>query len=273
MGNMINIHGIQSKGDMVKVVYFTDAHNQPTLEQDRFVWLARLVNHEKPDYLIDGGDSNDFHSLCSHERNETQKGKLKPSIEKDLVYAAKAMELINDVLNCNPIKHITLGNHEARIFTYEDKNPEVYGMIRGHYFDILDKHGWSYDDYGEYFTLGGVDFTHCPFNTNGKPIGGENVAKQAATNSIADVVFGHTHQMTIVTSHKYGNARSVTAYNLGCYMPDGYIPSYAQNTRKQFWYGAHVLMISGGRIKSVKSYSIAEMEHRFGQSVRLVFNS
>ncbi len=230
-----------------------------------------MVNYEKPDYLIDGGDGNDFHSLCSHERNETQKGKLKPSIEKDLVCAAKAMEIINDVLNCNPKKHITLGNHEARIFTYEDKNPEVYGMIRGHYFDILEKHGWTYDDYGERFDCHGVDFTHCPFTGMGKPFGGDLIAKNVSVKSKRDCVFGHTHQLTPHTDHKTFN-ESVTAYNLGCYMPDGYIPAYVKNTRKEFWYGAHVLMISGGRVKSVKSYQIGELEHRYGKSVRLVFN-
>lgn len=269
---MINIHGIESKGDMVKVVYFTDAHNQPTLPQDRFVWLARFINSEKPDYLIDGGDYDDFHSFCSHEGNDTQKGKLKTSVINDLSFSAKARELINDVLTCNPIKHITLGNHEDRLWLCENLNPEMNGVATGHYIDILNKHGWTYTRYGEYYTLDGVDFTHCPFNGMGRPVGGDNVAKQAAEKSIADVVFGHTHQMTLVTAHKFGNNRSVTAYNLGCYMPDGYVPNYAKNTRKEFWYGAHVLMLSGGRVKSVKSYQIGELEYRFGKSVRLAFN-
>lgn len=272
MGNMINIHGIESKGDMVKVVYFTDAHNQPTLPQDRFVWLARFINSEKPDYLIDGGDFDDFHSLCSHEKNETEKGRIKPALLHDLSCSAKARELINDVLTVNPIKHVTLGNHEDRIWLYENMNREVSGLASGHYLDILSKHGWLHTKYGAYLTLEGVDFTHCPFNGMGRPVGGDNVAKQAAEKSIKDVVFGHTHQMTLVTAHKFGNNRSVTAYNLGCYMPDGYVPSYAKNTRKEFWYGAHVLTIGGNRVKSVKSYQIGELEHRFGKSVRLAFN-
>ena len=260
-----------SMRDMVKVVYFTDAHNQPTLPQDRFVWLARMVNYEKPDYLIDGGDMDDFHSLCSHEKNETEKGRVKPALLHDLEYSAKARTLINDVLTVNPKKVITLGNHEARIFIYENNNREVQGLASNHYFDILDKHGWDYCDYGDKFDCHGVDFTHCPFTGMGKPFGGDLIAKNVSVKSKRDCVFGHTHQLTTHTDHKTFN-ESVTAYNLGCYMPDGYIPAYVKNTRKEFWYGAHVLMISGGRVKSVKSYQIGELEHRYGQSVRLVFN-
>jgi len=265
----INIKSIK---DYAKVVCFTDAHNQPTLPQDRFVWLARFINHEKPDYVVDSGDFDDFHSLCSHERNETEKGRVKPALLTDLSYSAKARELINDVLTCNPRKMVTLGNHEDRLWLYENLNREVQGLATSHYLDILNKHGWDCTRYGEYLTLHGVDFTHCPFNGMGRPVGGDNVAKQAAEKSVADVVFGHTHQMTIVTAHKFGNNRSVTAYNLGCYMPDGYVPNYAKNTRKEFWYGSHVLMIEGGRVRSVKSYHIGELEHRFGKGVRLVFN-
>jgi len=269
---MINIHEISASNDMVKVVYFTDAHNQPVLSQERFVWLAKMVNHEKPDYLIDGGDFDDFHSLCSHEKNETEKGRVKPALLHDLTHSAKARELINDALNCNPVKHVTLGNHEDRIWLYENMNREVQGMASNHYMDILKLHGWQATKYGAYLTIEGVDFTHCPFNGMGRPVGGDNVAKQAAEKSIADVVFGHTHQMTIVTAHKFGNNRSVTAYNLGCFMPDNYMPSYAKNTRKEFWYGAHVLMIAGGRVKSVKSYQMGELEHKYGKNIRIAFN-
>ena len=227
---MINIRDIRSANDMVKVVYFTDAHNQPTLNQDRFVWLSRLVNHEQPDYLIDGGDFDDFHSLCSHEKNETEKGRVKPALMHDLQCSAKARNILSENINCNPIKHVTLGNHEDRLWLYENMNREVSGLATGHYMDILDKNGWAATKYGAYLTLHGVDFTHCPFNGMGRPVGGDNVAKQAAEKSIADVIFGHTHQMTLVTAHKFGNNRSVTAYNLGCYMPDGYISRHTPRT-------------------------------------------
>lgn len=263
MGDKLKITGIKETGDFRKVIYYTDAHNQPTLSQDRFVWLAQLVNQERPDYLIDGGDGDDFHSLCSHERDETFKGRLKPSLLRDIECAAQARAVIADELTCEPLKHVTLGNHEARLWKYEDENPAVWGIATGHYTDILKATGWGYSLYGEYHTVEGVDFTHVPFTGMGKPVGGDNSTRQIAEKSVRDVCFGHTHALQQATAHKFGPSRSVLAFNGGCFMPMGYVPSYAQNIRKEFWYGAHVLILSGGRIKSIRSYSIDEMEHLF----------
>lgn len=251
--------------DFTKVLYFTDAHNQPSLDLNRFEWLANFINHEKPDYLVDGGDFDDFNSLCTHERNETQKGKLKQSLMRDLEHSVKARGLIDELLTCDPVKHVTLGNHEHRLWLYENNNPEVYGMATGHYLDILKKYDWGFTMYGEYYTVEGVDFTHCPFTGMGKPVGGDNTCKQIAEKSIRDCVYGHTHALQSVIAHKFGPGRSVMAFNGGCFMPDGYIPSYAQNTRKEFWYGAHVIMISKGRIRSIRSYSMQEIEQIFNR--------
>lgn len=270
MGDRLKIS--PAKGDFLKVVYFTDAHNQPDLDQRRFLWLSRLVNREKPDWLIDGGDFDDVQSACAHEKDDTLKGRLKPSLLRDLECAVKARDLINDCLTVSPRKHITLGNHENRIWVYENLNPAAAGLASNTYLDVLKKTGWEHSMYGEYFHLEGVDFTHCPFNGMGKPVGGDNIAKQAAEKSIHDVVFGHTHALGMVTAHKFGPGRSVTAYNMGCYMPDGYIPDYCKNTRKEFWYGAHVLLIRDGRIRSVKSFQMGEMEHLFDQRVSVSFS-
>lgn len=259
----LKITGIKSLSDFCKVLYFTDAHNQPTLSQDRFVWLARLINQEKPDYVVDGGDFDDFHSLCSHERDETLKGRLKPSLLRDIECSAQARATIADELTHNPIRHVTLGNHEARLWKYEDENPAVYGIATGHYTDVLQAHGWAFSMYGEYHTIEGVDFTHIPFTGMGKPVGGDNSTRQIAEKSVRDVCFGHTHALQQATAHKFGPSRSVTALNGGCYMPQGYVAPYAQNIRKESWYGAHILMIRDGRIRSIRSYSLPEIEHLF----------
>ncbi len=263
MGNALKITGIRSTGDFRKILYFTDSHNQPNMNQDRFLWLARMVNHEKPDYLVDGGDGDDFHSLCSHERDETMKGRLKPSLLRDIECAAQMRAIIEDELTHQPIKHITLGNHEARLWKYEDENPTVYGIATGHYTDVLKAAGWAFTMYGEYHTIEGIDFTHVPFTGMGKPVGGDNSTRNIAEKSVRDVCYGHTHALQQASAHKFGPSRSVTAFNGGCFQPHGYVANYAQNIRKQSWYGAHVLTLGYGRIQSIRSYSMLELEYLF----------
>lgn len=229
------------------------------------MWLAGLINEEKPDYIVDGGDFDDFHSLCSHEGNETYKGKLKPSLQKDIDAAHEARELISRNLTHDCPKYITLGNHEHRVWNYQDKNPEMYGIPVNMYLDVLNAHGWQYTMYGEYLELAGVNFTHVPFNANGKPVQSETGCKQIAEKSIRDICYGHTHKKDEWSAAKFGSALSVIAFNGGCFMPDGYVPSYAKDTRKEFWYGCHVLMVRNGRIKSIKSYHMAELQEIYGQ--------
>lgn len=253
-----------SKSGMTRILYFTDAHNQPCLPLDRFKWLARLVNDQKPDVIVDGGDGDDFHSLCSHERNETYKGRLKPLLGADLESAAKMRAILHREIKHPCRKVLTLGNHEHRIWSYEDNNPAMYGIVSNMYTEILRSTGWEYHPYGAYVEIAGINFTHVPFNVMGKPVGGENICKQIADKSTKDICFGHTHQEMKVPSHKFGNAVSVIAFNGGCFMPSGYIPNYSKNTKKEFWYGCHLIVAARGRILSTKSWHMDELEMMYG---------
>lgn len=254
-----------ASGAFTKIVYFTDAHNQPGLPKDRFFWLARLINEHKPDVVVDGGDGDDFNSLCTHERDETYRGRLKPLLAADLECAAEMRSVLKNNITHQCRKVITLGNHEARIWLYEDKNPAMHGIVSSMYEDILKATGWEIYQYGAYVNIAGVDFTHAPFTGMGKPVGGDNACKQVAEKSLHDICWGHTHRLDVVNAAKFGNARSVISFNGGCFMPDGYVPSYAKDTRKEFWYGCHIVIVKDGRIKSIKSWHMSELEDLYGR--------
>jgi hypothetical protein len=245
------------------IVYFTDAHNQPSLPLDRFRWLAAYVNDVKPTHFVDGGDFDDLPSLCRHVRNESYAGKFKPTYQADLEAAAQAREILGAGIKVNVSKHVTLGNHEHRLWDYENENPEVYGMMQHAYMSILETFGWAVTPYKAYLNIDGVDFTHIPIGTMGKPVGGKTPCNIISRDSIRDVCFGHTHGLGLQINHKLGPSRSVTAFNGGCFMPDGYVPDYAQNTQKHFWYGAHTLTIENERLHIQESITMRELERRY----------
>ncbi len=122
--------------EIKKIVWFTDAHNQPGMSTERFEWLAALVNDVKPDYLIDGGDFDDLNSLCHHEKNESWHGKFKPTFMADLEASQYARELLDTEITHPCKKHFILGNHEDRLFQFENLNPEMYGMMQHAYLGI-----------------------------------------------------------------------------------------------------------------------------------------
>jgi len=114
--NKLKFHSISeatlpSSSAPLRVLYFTDAHNHKDLSLDRFKWLARFIDDQGPDLIVDGGDFDDFPSVCFHDRDDTIKGKLKPSIGFDLEMSAKARKEIDRATHkCR--KLITLRNHE-----------------------------------------------------------------------------------------------------------------------------------------------------------------
>lgn len=264
-GGNINFQAMPKINEFKKVLFFTDAHNQPNMSLDRFDWLGDLINDEKPDVIVDGGDFDDFQSLCSHERNDSFKGKIKPALASDLEASALARKRLCERIKHNCRKIVTIGNHEHRIWLYENANPEMYGIPSNMYKDILMATGWEYYEYGAYVDVFGVRFTHIPFTTMGKPVGGDNAAKQVAEKSVVDTVFGHVHYEQIIRANKFGYNESVTAMSGSAFMPQGYVGSYAKNTRKEHTYGCHVLMIKNGRIKSVKTYCMEELEARYAK--------
>ena len=239
-------------------VYFCDAHNQPKLDKERFRWLGRFINDVQPDVVIDGGDFDDFPSLCSHERNDTWTGKFKPSFREDIEHSREAHDILDQEIKCEVVKHKTLGNHEHRLWDFEDRNPEVYGMMQHAYTELVTSYGWNLTPYRDYLTIDGIDFTHAPQSYARKPVGGKNVINTVGRESVRSVVFGHTHKKGEMLVPKMGPDRGITIFNGGCYFPEDYRPDYARGGDTNYWHGAHKFTIENGKI-NIKSYAIGEL--------------
>lgn len=245
------------------VVYFTDSHNQPGMSVERFKWLGKFINELAPDAVVDGGDFDDMGSLCSHERNDTWRGKFKPAFQEDLSASEAARAAIYAEIKIPVKKHHMRGNHEDRLYGFEDRVPEMFGFMQAAYEEIQTRYGWQQYAFREYLDIGGVDFTHIPMNGMNKALGGKRCAVNVAAQSIKDVCFGHTHNYSYWEEAKLGPNRSTIAINGGCFMPDGYIPAYARGGQKSPWYGLHVLNISGGRIDRHTPVTIRELRDRY----------
>lgn len=249
----------------VRVLYFTDCHDRLDLDKTRFHWLGMLVQDTKPDYLVCGGDMMDVDSLNSHDRNETLAGKLKPAFARELQSLNEVLAIIKEYAPNVP-KHITLGNHEDRIRRWENQNPEAVGILVDAFYGLLKGYGWHVTEFKQYLNIMGVEFTHAPVNAMGKEIGGKLAASNIATNSIADIVYGHTHKMDDFVAAKLGpDNRKVRAYNGGVFLPDGYRMAYAKASANSWDYGCSILTIRNGKIDSREFITMLELEARYGK--------
>lgn len=248
------------------IVVIPDLHDCPKTDTTRLKWIARFINDYLPDHIIQIGDILDMESLCSHVPNDTVGGKLKPHFMADIESLAHALDDFKKTLTPAAKKiprHITLGNHEHRCWLWEKYNPEVAGMFQHALTSVLEASGWTYTMYGEYYTVAGVDFTHVPLNGLGKPYGGKTAITRIANESMADIVYGHTHKFEYRSVTKLGPNRGVTAINVGCALEWGVTKDYTGYNPTDWWWGIVTLTIKDGRIVGFQQIPMFELEENY----------
>ena len=156
---------------MIKVLCSGDSHDSPELSKERFTWFGKMIVDEKPDLVFHCGDFATFDSLNSHIKNDTLAAKLKPSFDEDLASMKEALAALHKPLDEYNAKRreykekqykprfvITLGNHEDRVRTYGQKNPEVGMKFHAEVISTLSAYGWEVIPYQQYWYLNDVAF-------------------------------------------------------------------------------------------------------------------
>ena len=254
-----------ARGEKIVVTVIGDAHDSPHIpDKSRFKWLGKHVKETKPDFVIQIGDIATFDSVSTHTSNHTIEGKSKPKIIDDINSLNLALDAFNSGLGSYSVpKHITLGNHERRVFAFENENPEIDGMASHLLDQCLTTRGWTYSPYGDPYFIGGVAFLHCAINRMGKAFGGKTAENQIANESITDCVIGHSH-IKRVTKHSKLHHRHVTIANAGCALPNEYIEDYAKHAQTGWSYGVMTLVIHNKHITDDQWVSMATLEKRYG---------
>jgi len=240
----------RSKPDETKrVLAIGDCHDGPNMpDKQRFFAMGRYAKENNIDQIVQIGDFASIDSLNRFDGNDTVKGKQKPSFGQDMKSFQEAVRAFHRGLDGLKIpKHVTLGNHEDRIWSYTNKNPEIVEMLDQILFATLDDYGWTYSPYGEFFFIGDVGFTHAPLNTMGKAYGGMQSENQIARDALHDIIYGHTHKRLDKTFPKIGD-QYITIINLGTSLPQGHIEEYAKHTLTGWSYGVYDIQIKDGKI-------------------------
>ena len=243
-----------------------DAHDAPNLpDKARFRWAGKFIADEKPDVVIQIGDFFTFNSINSYDKPGSQEFKDLPSFPEDITSGEAALTAFDEGLNgyeCE--KHVTLGNHEDRLWSYESRNPHVGQMLKMELDRLLGRHGWAYSPYSQPTFYGNVAFSHIPLSIVSRPLGGELTTQNIALKSLTDWVYGHTHRADVARRPKLAG-RHITAINLGCFLPTSHIESYVKvGSQTGWWYGLWNLRISKGHIQSYKQHTVDELGERYG---------
>ena len=250
-----------------KVLVIGDSHDSPKIPKSRFLWIGKHIRKIKPQYVIQIGDFLSLDSCCWHIDNATmQARKNKGTFLEDIDSFDSALyELNKGIGKTKAIKHVTLGNHEFRLWKWEDNNPEYYNMGKNKLLKTLKKYGWTASEYGEFYFIEGVGFTHVPFNIMGREFGGVNVERNIGQNSLFDVVFGHTHKFNDIRCPKIGDSNYVRVVNVGCALPMNHVESYAKLSTTGWFWGLVDLTIYNSKIQEVRSITMDTLEFTYGK--------
>ena len=244
---------------MTKIYVIGDAHISTKLNQKRFSDIGKDIKYESPDILVQIGDFASFDSLSRYEPADSYSGRTKPLLQSEFRAIREAQERLSENSGYGGPRYITEGNHEYRLDAYSNANPESWGLIREPYDATLAEHEWKVHPYGKIIKVGGVGFTHVPFNGLGRPYGGATADYRIAANSGIDLVYGHSHRASVVRSANI-SSKPVTCINVGCTLPWGHLEDYAKHSLNAWWWGVCILQVKKGKIISWNFKSMLEIK-------------
>ena len=254
------------EGPTYRVLAIGDLHDSPHIpNKDRFKWIGKYANEKKFPYIVQIGDWMTCDSCSQYDSRATLTGRTKPSYEQDIESLEVSIgAMVSEFEDYSPERVVTLGNHENRAYQWEDNNPEVEGMFALRMEQAFARGGFKITQFGDWYFLGGVGFTHVPLGIMGKAYGGEMPENSIANKAMFPIVYGHTHKRVLKRAPKIGPQKHITVLNLGCALPNGVTEHYIKQGQMTGWsWGVYDLLIQGGDIVSDKFISMIELEDRY----------
>jgi UDP-2,3-diacylglucosamine pyrophosphatase LpxH len=253
-------------GEVFRICAIGDIHDSPLLaDKSRLKWIARHITKTKPEKIVQIGDFGDFESCSTHEPFGSIAHAQRPSYKNDIESLEEALhEFSKEVFPTDIPKIVLEGNHEHRIYRFQNLHPETNGLFVDQLDQLWGSYGWKSHRYGEWIFIGGVGFTHAPMTIMGKPYGGKFSENAIGNDAIFSVVYGHTHRSAFRRVPKIGPSQSIEILNLGSAMPNNYIAKYAGTATTGWTYGIYDLELRGGHITGYHFISMETLEEMYG---------
>ncbi len=257
---------VMEKGRTIRVCVIPDVHLAPDINPERMEWIGRWCADEAPDDIVQLGDLGTFDSVSGHAPPGTLSFEKLPRVTQDFDALERGLDLFEKGAGaCRARRTCTEGNHEFRLHRFEDRNPQVQGLLTGRFEDTLEARRWRTLPYREYAMIGGVGFIHIPINGMGKPYGGKLSAHTIARDALFSIVHGHTHVRQSVHVPKLGQSKLVSVISPGCALPAGHVEEYAKHNATGWAWSVCCLTVRDGVILDESHISMETLARRYRQ--------
>ncbi|QIG71431.1 constituent protein [Rhizobium phage RHph_TM39] len=247
------------------VVVIADAHVSPKRSNERMTWIGRYLSANPSDCVVSIGDFLSLDSLSRHQLPGSKEDLERPTFMDDISAGEEALYMFDKEApsHTEVERHITLGNHEDRAHREAKARPKECGHFGLLIEQLYARYNFNVSAYGKFLFLGGVGFTHVPFNTMGVPYKGKNVEAAIARDTLFSVVLGHTHRHRIHHEAKIGSNQSVQVFNVGTSLPDGEVEHYAGLSATGWTYGICRLRVGEGKIIDHQMISMKTLKEKY----------
>lgn len=267
-----------------KLVIIPDVHVSPKYDNERLVWLARYIKHEKPEVVVCLGDFADMPSLSSYDRGKaTFEGRR---YNDDVVAVRAGLRVLESGFGRvtrrlgrvvrdrkphggrrvqGPEKYMLLGNHEARISRAANDNPELKGFLKAENLGYSAE-GWRVTGYRRTLELGGITFSHdFPTGISGKSIGGENIARSLIQKNLVSSVQGHSHVFDHSERTRIDGTK-LFGLSAGCYTHPDMVEDWNISTHHMWWRGVVSLEgVEGGYYDKLVATTMKDIKAEYGR--------
>lgn len=224
---------------IAKHLIIPDPHAHYQHNNDRALWVSKLIDDVKPDVVIVMGDLWDMPSLSGYDKGKKvfQGRTYRQDIDVGLDFNEKLWHYPKKSKKKQPRKVFLEGNHEERIRRAINMQPELEGAIG---YDDLDLNRW-YNDTVYYvggtpghIRIDGVSYAHYFISgIMGRPLGGEHPAYSHITKLRTSTTAGHSHLLDYcIRKGIGGDHMSLVA---GCYFD--YNADWAGECNNMYWRG------------------------------------
>ena len=203
--------------------------------------IGNYIAKHKPEVIINLGDHADMPSLSSYDvGTKSFEGRR---YKEDIWASINAHNIMFNPIDernkkrkqqYNPLKIITLGNHENRIKRVVENDPKLYGMLctQDLKYDRFYDHVMPFLDKIE---VDGVTYVHYAFKKiPSRAIAGEMISRTILNHEMTSITVGHTPEFHYYEKHR-GDGKKIQCMVAGaCF--DHY-ESYAAQRNNQYWRG------------------------------------
>jgi hypothetical protein len=240
--------------ELSNYVIIGDVHCHPDHHNDRLRLVGNYLNWYKPDYVVQVGDFEDFHSLSSYDvgKKSHEGARYWRDVESVIDGQETLFKPIKKSVKDNIEWFLLGGNHgEGRINKALNNNAQMEELLSIEHCRY-EEFGWKYQKYNDILDLNGIFFTHH-FNSGnmGKALATENLGKAILERKGGSGFCGHSHLRRLVSRTTPSGLRQL-AGDVGCLMD--YEVSYMPKECQEQW--ARGILV----LKNVRGADIQDFE-------------